>query len=249
MRVHQSVVPGCSAVLLAAAAALAGLGFRPVSLGARSDSDADRIVAGLAATAARERRLVESFTTNKTFTIMHDGETRAQVVAALQFTAPDAKAFAILESRGSDVLRDRVINQMMRTEIEHEQPSKRARAAISPVNYEFADVLDDGEDFVIAVVPRRHDELLFKGRIWITKDGFHLKRIEGELAKNPSFWTRRIHFVSEYAPVKGVWLHGRTLARVKVRWFSEDLVLSECGPPDDAGPGTPPSPGRQAGGW
>jgi hypothetical protein len=230
MRLYESVGPGCSAVLLAAAATLAGLGVRPANLGARSDSDADRIVAGLAATAARDRRLVESFTTNKTFTIMQDGETRAQVVAALQFTAPDAKTFAILESRGSDFLRDRIINRMMRTEIEHEQLSKRTRAAISPGNYEFADVLDEGENFVIAVVPRRHDELLFKGRIWITKEGFHLKRIEGELTKNPSSWTRRIHFVSEYAPVNGVWLHGRTLARVKVRWFGEYLVLSECGP-------------------
>jgi hypothetical protein len=230
MRVAGSLVPRCSGVLLAAAAALAGLSFRPAGLSARSDSAADRIVAGLAATAARERSLVESFTTNKTFTIIHDGETRAQVVAALQFTAPDAKAFAILESRGSDFLRARVINQMMRTEIEHEQPTKRTRAAISPGNYTFADVLDDGEDFVIVVVPRRQDELLFKGRIWITKDGFHLKRIEGELAKNPSSWTRRIQFASEYAPVKGVWLHGRTLARVKVRWFGEYLVLSECGP-------------------
>jgi hypothetical protein len=223
-------VPTSLAVLVAAAAVLAGLGLSPARLGARSNSDANRIVAGLEATAARERRLVESFTTNKTFTIMQGGETRAQVVAALQFTAPDAKAFAILESRGSNFLRDRVINRMMRTEIEHEQLSQRTRAAISPGNYEFADTLDDGEDFVIAVVPRRHDELLFTGRIWITKEGFHLKRIEGELAKNSSSWTRRIDFISEYAPVNGVWLHERTRARVKVRWFGEYLVLSECGP-------------------
>jgi hypothetical protein len=217
------------AVLLVAAAAF-GLGFQPASLGARSNSDANRIVAGLEATDARERLLVESFTTHKTFTIMQDGETRAQVVAALQFTAPAAKAFAILESHGSNFLRVRIINQMMQTEIEHEQPGKRMRAAISSVNYEFADVLDDGEDFVVAVVPRRQDDLLFTGRIWITKDGFHLKRIEGELAKNPSSWTRRVDFVSEYAPVNGVWLPGRTVARVKVRWFGEYLVMSECGP-------------------
>jgi len=55
-------------------------------------------------------------------------------------------------------------------------------------------------------------------------------RIEGELAKNPSFWTRRVQFVSDYAPVKGVWLHGRTLAHVKVRGFGEYVVVSECGP-------------------
>lgn len=201
-----------------------------VRLDDRSVSGTDGIVAGLEATSARQRHLVESFKTNKIFTITHDGTTRAQVVAALQFTAPDVKTFSVLESRGSDFLRDRVINRMMQTEIEIERRSHRTRVAISPDNYEFADVQDDGDDFVIEVVPRRQDELLFKGRIWITKDGLHLKRIEGEPVKNPSFWTRRIHFVSEYAPVDGVWLHGRTLAHVKMRWFGEYLILSECGP-------------------
>ena len=215
-----------------------------VRLDDESVSGTDGIVAGLETTSTRQRRLVESFRTNKIFTIMHDGKTRAQVVAALQFTAPDVKAFAVLESRGSDFLRDRVINKMMQTEIEIEQRSNRTRVALSPDNYEFAAVLDDGDDFVIEVVPRRQDELLFKGRIWITKDGLHLKRIEGEPAKNPSFWTRHIHFVSEYAPVDGVWLHGRTLARVNMRWFGEYLVLSECGPyqmmlaPNTLAPGT-----------
>lgn len=201
-----------------------------VRLDDRSVSGTDGIVAGLEATSTRQRRLVESFKTNKIFTIVHDGKMRAQVVAALQFTAPDVKAFLVLETRGSDFLRDRVINKMMQAEIAIEQRSNRTRVALSPDNYEFGDVLDDGDAFVIEVVPRRQNELLFKGRIWITKDGLHLERIEGEPAKNPSFWTRRIHFVSEYAPVDGVWLHERTLARVEMRWFGEYLVLSECGP-------------------
>jgi hypothetical protein len=195
-----------------------------------SVSGIDRIVAGLEATSIRQRGLIESFSTHEIFTIMHDGETGAQVVAALQFTAPDVKTFAVLNSRGSDLLRDRVIRKMMQTEIEIEQRANRARVAFSPDNYQFVGARGDGDDFVIDVVPRRQDELLFTGRIWITKQGLHLKRVEGEPAKNPSFWTRRIHFVSEYAPVDGIWLRMRTLAHVKMRWFGEYQILSECGP-------------------
>jgi hypothetical protein len=216
-------------LLAAGGCVLAGWGVPPWGLVARSGPAPDRIIAGLQATAAHQRGLVESFVTNKTFTITHAGETRARVVAALQFTAPDVKAFSVLESNGSGLLRDRVINTMMQTEVMITQGSNRTRVAISSDNYEFGDVLDDGDDFVIEVVPRRRDELLFRGRVWITKEGSHLKRIEGEPAKNPSFWTRRIHFVSDYAPVNGVWLHERTLARVKVRWLGEYLVLAECG--------------------
>ena len=111
-----------------------------LDLAARSVPEADRIVAGLEATSAREIRLVESFTTSKTFTVMHDGQTRAEVVAALQFTAPDVKAFAILESRGSEFIRDRVINKMMQTEVELAQRCRRSRVAISPDNYAFGDL-------------------------------------------------------------------------------------------------------------
>jgi len=220
-----------SAVVLATAGSLrASLGLQPVDLAQGGLSGAGRIVAGLEATSARDTRQVASFTTIKTFTIEHDGETRVQIVAALRFTAPDVKAFAVTANRGSDFLRGRVIDRMMAAEVETTQRSRSASVAISPVNYEFAGAREDGETFVIDVRPRRQDELLFKGRIWITREGFHLARIEGEPARNPSFWTRRIHFVSEYAPVNGVWLHVRTVARVTVRWFGEYVVRSECGP-------------------
>ena len=217
-------------VLVAACGALPGFGLRPIDRAERPLSQAERIVAGLEATSARDARLVESFTTNKTFTVVHDGQTNAQVVAALHFTAPDVKVFTVLESRGSDFIRTSVINRMMAAEIEAARNGSRTRIAISSDNYEFGSVRDDGDAFAIETVPRRQDELLFKGRVWITKDGSHLKRIEGEPAKNPSFWTRRIRFVSDFEPVNGVWVQVRTLARVTVRWRGEYNLQSECGP-------------------
>jgi len=231
MNAHAARVWIGSAVVLATAGSVwAGRGVQSGDPAQRGLSGADRIVAGLEATSARETRQVASFTTTKTFTIEHDGETRAQIVAALRFTAPDVKAFAVTANRGSDFLRGRVIDRMMAAEIETTQLRRNASVAISPANYEFASLREDGDAFVIEALPRRKDELLFKGRIWITREGFHLARIEGEPARNPSFWTRRIHFVSEYAPVNGVWLLVRTVATVTVRWFGEYVVRSECGP-------------------
>jgi hypothetical protein len=217
-------------LLVAACGALAGLGDQAGDHGEGPPSQAQSIVAGLEATSSRESRLTESFATEKTFTIVRDGQTKAQVVAALRFTAPDVKVFTVLESRGSDFIRTRVIDRMMATEIELARNRSRSRAAISSDNYEFGSVREDGDAFVIETLPRRQDEFLFRGRVWITKDGFHLKRIEGEPAKNPSFWTRRIRFVSEFEPVNGVWVQVRALARVTVRWFGEYNAWSVCGP-------------------
>jgi len=217
-------------LLVAACGALIGSRLFPVVRAERPLSQVERIVAGLEATSAREVHLVKSFTTKKTFTIVHDGQTNAQVVAALRFTAPDVKVFTVLESRGSDFVRTRVINRMMAAEIEVARNRSRARTAISSDNYEFGPLRDDGDAFVIETLPRRQDELLFKGRVWITKDGFHLKRIEGEPAKNPSFWTSRIRFVSEFEPVNGIWVQVRTLAKATIRWRGDYNLQSECGP-------------------
>jgi hypothetical protein len=217
-------------VAIAACGAFSGVGHPSVVRAQRPASDAERIVAGLEATSARKARLVGSFTTNETFTIVHDGQTDARVVAALSFEAPDVKVFTVLESQGSALILTRVINRMMASEIEAARASSLRRAAFTSDNYEFGSVRDDGDSFVVAMTPRRRDELLFKGLVWITKDGFHLKRIEGEPARNPSFWITHISFVSDFEPVKGVWLDLRTVARVTVRWAGEYDMRSECGP-------------------
>jgi hypothetical protein len=221
---------GSALVLVGASGALAGVGLQPVGHAEDFPSPAERIVAGFEATSAREIRLVESFTTQKTFTIVHGGRTHAQVVAALQFTAPDLKVFTVLESRGSDFIRTRVINRMMAAEIEAAREGLRPKVAINSHNYEFGAVREDGDAFVVEATPRRRDELLFRGRIWITKDGFHLKRIEGEPASNLSFWTKRVRFVTDFQPIDGVWVQVRTLAQVTIRWLGEYDLQSECGP-------------------
>jgi hypothetical protein len=217
-------------VAVAGCGALSGVGLGPAVRADQPISPAAQIVAGFEATSAREARLVGSFTTSRTFTIVHDGQTDARVVAAMRFTAPDVKLFTVLESHGSALIRTRVINKMMAAEVVAARAGARRRVAFTSANYEFTSVRDDGDAYVIAMTPRRRDELLLKGRMWITKDGFHLKRIEGEPARNPSFWTTRISFVSDFAPVKGVWLHVRTVARVTIRWKGEYNVRSECGP-------------------
>jgi hypothetical protein len=221
---------GFALAMIASCAALAGSGVPAAGRTERPLSQAQRIVAGLKATAVREHRLVEAFATDKTFTIVRDGQTKAQVVAALRFTAPDVKVFTVLRSLGSEFIRARVIDRMMATEIELARDGSRTRVAFSADNYEFGSVREEGNAFVIETLPRRQDELLVKGRVWITKDGFHLKRIEGEPARNPSVWTSRIRFVAEFEPVHGVWVQVRTLARVTVRWLGEYNVQTVCGP-------------------
>ncbi len=54
------------------------------------------------------------------------------------------------------------------------------------------------------VRPRRKSVMLVNGALFIEPDSADLVRIEGELSKRPSFWTRRVRVVREYERLEGV---------------------------------------------
>jgi hypothetical protein len=56
----------------------------------------------------------------------------------------------------------------------------------------------------VGIVPKRKDDLLIDGHIFLTCVESDLVRLEGLLVKRPSFWTRKVRIVREYGRVAGV---------------------------------------------
>ena len=54
-----------------------------------------------------------------------------------------------------------------------------------------------------AIRPLRKDRALIAGKIFLTVDG-DLLRLEGQLAKTPSFWVTRVNVVRSYRRINGV---------------------------------------------
>ena len=73
---------------------------------------------------------------------------------------------------------------------------------INSENYSFRMIeisrIDGRMAYVIKATPKREDKSLFRGRIWVDTEDYALARVEGEPAKNPSFWTKSVHFVQQY---------------------------------------------------
>ena len=80
--------------------------------------------------------------------------------------------------------------------------TRAPKSRITSDNYTFrlieAGSLDGRTAYVIEAIPKREDKSLFRGRIWVDAEDYALARVEGEPAKNPSFWTRKVHFVQQY---------------------------------------------------
>ncbi|MGH9309691.1 MAG: hypothetical protein ACRD1U_09980 [Vicinamibacterales bacterium] len=132
--------------------------------------------------------------------------------------------YEIVEERGSDYVRTKVLKAVLKREQElvAEGP---ARAALTEDNYVFteADGPDDGLRYVL-MKPKRKDVVLVDGRMVLSPDGTDLVRIEGRLAKNPSFWTSRVNIVRHFANVDGVRVPVSTESIAKVRFAGESQL-------------------------
>jgi hypothetical protein len=113
--------------------------------------------------------------------------------------------YEITASEGSGIIVTHVLVKALEAEQDAVQSANRAQSALTPANYEFLDMMPEGANLVsVKVKPRRSHVMLINGHVVIESDSADLVRVEGELSKRPSFWTRRVHVVREYDRIGGV---------------------------------------------
>ena len=122
------------------------------------------------------------------------------------WTEADAAGFRyrIVTEDGSDYIRSKVFRASLETEREMWAAGAPDEAAVTPANYVFEDrgAQPDGLTS-LSMKPRRKDVLLVDGSIYLNPDDGELVRIEGQLSKSPSFWTRRVEIVRWYQRIAG----------------------------------------------
>lgn len=126
--------------------------------------------------------------------------------------------YHIVSERGSDTIRNRVLRPMLQREQEIVNSGDSPRADLTPENYDFTEGGRDADGSpYVDIKPRRKDVLLVDGRMVLSPDGHELVRVEGRLAKNPSFWTSLVNVVRHYARIGGVRVPISTETTAKVR--------------------------------
>jgi hypothetical protein len=111
-----------------------------------------------------------------------------------------------------------VLKAVLRHEQELIAAGENLRSEITPDNYDFErETYENGERYV-PIKPKRKDVLLVDGRMVLSRDGSELLRVEGRLAKNPSFWTSLVNVIRHYARLDGVRVPISTESVAKVRF-------------------------------
>lgn len=125
---------------------------------------------------------------------------------AVTALTPDGDfTYTVLRESGSDYIRNKVLRPVLQAEKKLFATGDPSRAAITSSNYD----LEGGEPAEPGVIkllakPRRHDVALVDGAVFVRTVDADLLRIEGRLAKNPSFWTTRVDVVKRYERLDGI---------------------------------------------
>jgi hypothetical protein len=186
---------------------------------------ADEIVATMVARDAMREQASGGYRGDREYLLEnHVFQTRAEMLVRVTCERDGTKHFEVLSEDGWKSANERVLREMLATESESSSPDTRPKSRVTSDNYTFRMIdagfpLEGRATYVIDVVPKRQDKSLFRGRIWVDAEDFALARVEGEPAKNPSFWTRKVHFIQQYRKDGDYWFPAMTTSVTDARMF------------------------------
>jgi hypothetical protein len=194
--------------------------------------NADTVVARMLAQDAQRQTLAAGYRGMRRYVLENERmHKRAEMLVRVECDANGTKHFEVIDRTGWKAAYEHVLHKMLDSEAEASEPQVRVKTRLSQDNYDFHMVgdtlLDDRTAYLIAIVPKRREERLFEGRIWVDARDYALVRAEGKIAKNPSFWTRNVQFTHTYQKSGQFWFPASTESVTEVRVFgSTSLTIN-----------------------
>ncbi len=190
---------------------------------------ADEVIAKLIDHNSERDRLGAGYSGSRRYVLENEHlNKRAEMLVSVKCDPDGTKHFEVVSEEGWKSANTHVVRKMLESETETSQPQIRPTTSLTPENYRFQmlgkDSLDARPTYIIQVVPKREDKYLFEGRIWVDAEDFAVVRVEGKPAKNPSFWTRSVHFLQQYHKSGTFWFPLTTESVTDVRIFGKTEV-------------------------
>jgi hypothetical protein len=147
----------------------------------------------------------------------------------VDFRPPTSKNYRIQKSSGSD-RGQHVVRRVLDNEVESASTDTQARTALSRDNYDFVYIggvtLDSQPCYLLGLKPKRKEKNLISGQVWVDQHSFLVRQIEGEVAKTPSWWLRKVSVKLTFTDLDGTWLQSNMEAVADVRVFGTHTLTS-----------------------
>jgi hypothetical protein len=174
---------------------------------------ADQLVTRIAQKNEERSSALESYQGRRSYSLNYVGfptSLHADMTVTMTYQAPATKVFTIVAESGNKWLINHIFQRLLDSEREALDAENRANTALSSKNYNFTllsyQPAADGCSYVLAAEPKIPNKFLFRGRVWVNSQDFAVCRIEGEPAKNPSFWIKKTDIHHDYVKIGDFWL-------------------------------------------
>jgi hypothetical protein len=156
----------------------------------------------------------------------------SKIVAEVEYSPPDRETYVIQERSGSGRG-----EQVVRRILDHESafaaggPKSWSAALLTRDNYSFTNLgestLDGRSFYLLGLMPKRKEKELIAGRAWVDKQTFLIRRIEGQMAKSPSWWLKKVDVQLDFSEVSGLWLQTEARATADVRFVGTQTLQAQ----------------------
>jgi hypothetical protein len=148
------------------------------------------------------------------------GDKQGWMEAMTTYSAETGFDYEIMAEGGSGVIRTKVLRAVLQGEREAMNQGETATAALVLANYTFAPMgVDDDGLANVLLSPRRKEPVLVVGTMFLQPAHGDLVRLEGRLAKSPSFWLKTVDIIQKYERVTGVVVPVALESKAQLRFF------------------------------
>lgn len=158
-----------------------------------------------------------------------DSKADSRVVAEVNFKPPASEGYRIKRYSGSS-RGQQLVRSVLDHEVEVTSENNKERSAISRDNYTFSysgeASLDGQSCYVLGLKPKRTDKDLISGQVWVDKHSFLIRQIQGDAAKTPFWWLKKVHITLVFADREGSWVQKSMEAIADVRIVGTHTLTS-----------------------
>lgn len=171
----------------------------------------DEVVAKMVQRDQERRSALQGYTSIRRYALENaKHHKQAYMIVETTQCKDGSKKFKVVTSSGWSGARRHIFPKLLEAETEASQPGSPEDSRVTPQNYSFSmlgtEEVEGRKAYVISVTPKREKKYLIRGTVWVDAEDFAIVRMDGEPAKNPSFWIKSVRFAHLYEKHGGFWL-------------------------------------------
>jgi hypothetical protein len=151
-----------------------------------------------------------------------NGDTVGWLEAQTTYAPGTGFTYAVTAEGGSSQVRSKVLRAILDAERDLMSTDEQARSTLAPHNYEFQAAGVDANGLAnVLLSPKRKESALIAGTLFLRPVDGDPVRLQGRLAKSPSFWIKRVDIVRTYDRIGGVAMPVALESNAQVRIFGD----------------------------